>query len=59
MDFVTNRYKSIASLNVQSQENLNMLNKHKLQRIAIATSALMAFGTTQLVANAETLTLHC
>ena len=35
-----------------------MLNKHKLQRIAIATSALMAFGTTQLIANAETLTLN-
>ena len=34
-----------------------MLNKHKLQRIAIATSALMAFGTTQLIANAETLTI--
>ena len=34
-----------------------MLNKHKLQRIAIATTALMAFGSTQLIANAETLTL--
>lgn len=34
-----------------------MLNKHKLQRIAIATSALMAFGTTQLIANAETVTI--
>ena len=34
-----------------------MLNKHKLQRIAIATSALMAFGTTQLSANAETVTI--
>ena len=34
-----------------------MLNKHKLQRIAIATSALMAFGTTQLIANAETLNI--
>lgn len=35
-----------------------MLNKHKLQRIAIATTALMAFGSTQLIANAETLTLN-
>lgn len=34
-----------------------MLNKHKLQRIAIATSALVAFGTTQLIANAETVTI--
>jgi len=34
-----------------------MLNKHKLQRIAIATSALMAFGATQLSANAETVNI--
>ena len=34
-----------------------MLNKHKLQRIAIATSAFLAFGTTQLIANAETVTI--
>lgn len=34
-----------------------MLNKHKLQRIAIATSAFLAFGTTQLIANAETLNI--
>jgi hypothetical protein len=46
MDFVINRYKSITSLNVQSQEIFIMLNKHKLQRIAIATSAFLAFGTT-------------
>jgi hypothetical protein len=57
MDFVTHRFNSITSFNVQSQEILNMLNKHKLQRIAIATSALMAFGTTQLIANAETVTI--
>jgi hypothetical protein len=57
MDFVINRYKSITSLNVQSQEIFIMLNKHKLQRIAIATSAFLAFGTTQLIANAETVTI--
>lgn len=35
-----------------------MLNKHKLQRIAIAASAFLAFGTTQLIANAETVTIN-
>jgi hypothetical protein len=57
MEFLTLRFNSITPIIVQSQEILNMLNKHKLQRIAIATSALMAFGTTQLIANADTVTI--